>query len=117
MTIGARRRATTTSSGSSPACARPSKIALQAGDCDVGQGKILVNKARARRRNKDRTKTGEARIIQLCPRALHVLKRQLALRARLKLTGMIGHDDLFLRESGQPIRNLNDPSTTAGAGR
>lgn len=61
------------------------------------------------RRDKDRTKTGEDRIIELCPRALDVLKRQLALRTRLEQAGKIHHDDVFFRDSGEPIRNLNDP--------
>lgn len=38
------------------------------------------------RRDKDRTKTSEDRIVEPCPRALQALKRQL-----------------------EPIRNLNDP--------
>jgi len=40
---------------------------------------------------------------------LQVLKRQLALRARLQFAGKIHHEDLFFRESGLAIRNLNDP--------
>jgi len=58
-------------------------------DCDVAQGKVKIDKARVVARDKDRTKTSEDRIIELCPRALHVLKRHLALRARLKLEGKI----------------------------
>jgi len=89
---------------------RPSEqIALQVSDCDVSQGKISVNKARVMRRDKDRTKNGEDRIIELCPRALEVLKRQFALRARLERAGKIHHDDVFFRDSGEPIRNLNHP--------
>ena len=49
---------------------RPSEqIALRVDDCDLSQGKILVNKARVMKRDKDRTKTGEDRIVELCPRA------------------------------------------------
>ena len=33
----------------------------------------------------------------LCPRALDVLKRQLAVRARLELAGEINHDQLFFK--------------------
>ena len=44
--------------------------------------------------------------MELCPRALEVLKRHLTLRARLKLAGKIDHDDLFFKETGEPIRNL-----------
>ena len=49
---------------------RPSEqIALRVEDCDLGQGKFMVNKARVMKRDKDRTKTGEDRIVELCPRA------------------------------------------------
>ncbi|GFE91709.1 site-specific integrase [Steroidobacter agaridevorans] len=61
------------------------------------------------RRNKDRTKTGEDRLVELCPRAIDVLKRQLALRARFKLAGKIHHDYLFFRDDGKPLRDLNHP--------
>lgn len=89
---------------------RPSEqIALLVTDCDVGQGKIHVTKARVVARDKDRTKTSEDRLVELCPRALHVLKRHLALRARMKLSGEINHDDLFFKEDGSPIRNLQYP--------
>jgi len=89
---------------------RPSEeIALLVTDCDVGQSKIKVTKARVVARDKDRTKTSEDRLVELCPRALHVLKRHLALRARLKLAGRIDHDDLFFKEDGVPIRNLQYP--------
>lgn len=61
---------------------RPSEqIALLASDCDVAQGK-----ARVMTKDKDRTKTSDDRLIELCPRALEVLKRHLALRARLTFT-------------------------------
>jgi hypothetical protein len=78
-------------------------------DCDVTQGKISVTKARVMARDKDRTKTSEDRLVELCPRALDVLKRQLALRARLVLAGKIRHDDLFFKDDGSPIRNLQYP--------
>jgi hypothetical protein len=60
-------------------------------------------------RDKDRTKTGEDRLVDLNPRALAVLKRQLALHAKLKLAGTIFHDELFFKENGEPIRNLQYP--------
>jgi integrase len=60
---------------------RPSEeIALEVADCDLTQGKVMVSKARVMRHDKDRAKTGEDRLVELCPRALEVLKRQLALR-------------------------------------
>jgi integrase len=89
---------------------RPSEqIAVRVTDCDIAQGKIKIDKARVVARDKDRTKTSEDRIVELCPRALHVLKRHLALRARLKLEGKINHDDLFFKDDGTPIRNLQYP--------
>jgi integrase len=51
----------------------------------------------------------DQRIVELRLRALHVLKRQLALRARLKLEGKINHEDLFFKEEGTAIRNLQYP--------
>ncbi len=42
----------------------------------------------------------------LCPRALGVLGRQLALRTRLEEAGKIDHGHLFFKENGEPIRNL-----------
>jgi hypothetical protein len=43
------------------------------------------------------------------PRALAVFRRQLALRARLKAAGAIGHDHVFFRETGEPFWNLQIP--------
>ena len=89
---------------------RPSEqIALQVGDCDIAHCKISVSKARVMARDKDRTKTSTDRLVELCPRALQVLKRHLALRARLQLAGKIQHEDLFFKETGEPIRNLQYP--------
>ena len=89
---------------------RPSEqIALRITDCDLVHGKISVTKARVMARDKDRTKTSEDRLVELCPRALQVLKGHLALRAELKLQGKIDHDDLFFKEDGTPIRNLQYP--------
>jgi len=86
---------------------RPSEqIALLVQDCDLTQAKLKVTKARVMNRDKDRTKTGVDRIVELCPRALDVLKRQLALRERMKQAGRIKHDHLFFRTNGKPIRLL-----------
>jgi integrase len=95
-------------------CANP-QIALLVTDCDLSQGRIKVTKARVVSRDKDRTKTREDRIVELCPRALHVLKRRLALRARLQLAGKIRHEELFLQGRGSPIRNLQYPGLGGGA--
>ena len=73
------------------------------------RGKISISKARVMARDKDRTKTSTDRLVELCPRALQVLKGHLALRASLQLAGKIQHDDLFFKETGEPIRNLQYP--------
>jgi len=89
---------------------RPSEqIALLVSDCDIGQGRVNITKARVMSRDKDRTKTCTDRLIELCPRALAVLKRHLVLRARLQLAGKIKHEELFFKENGEPIRNLQYP--------
>lgn len=85
------------------------QIALLVSDCDLTHGKINITKARVMARDKDRTKTSTDRLIELCPRALEVLKRHLALRANLKLAGHIQHEELFFKEDGSPIRNLQYP--------
>ena len=89
---------------------RPSEqIALLVSDCDISQAKISVTKARVMTRDKDRTKTSEDRLVELNQRALQVLKHQLALHEKLKLAGKIDHDELFFKETGEPIRNLQYP--------
>ncbi len=89
---------------------RPSEeIALVLSDLDLVSGIISVNKARVAGIDRCQTKTGEDRRIVLCPRALAVLKRQLALRARLEAADAIGHDHVFFRETGEPFWNLQMP--------
>lgn len=85
------------------------QIALTAHDCDLVKGKIRITKARVRGREKDRTKTREDREINLCGRALEVLKRQMSLRAQLVQTGKIDHEFVFFQEDGSPILNLSYP--------
>jgi integrase len=89
---------------------RPSEeIALGVNDFDPARRAVTVNKARVAGIDKDSTKTGEARRIELCPRAMNVLRRQLALRARLQHEGRIQHDHLFFKDNGAPIRTLLYP--------
>jgi integrase len=89
---------------------RPSEeIALVLSDLDVVNGIVSVNKARVAGVDRCQTKTGEDRRITLCPRALVVLKRQLALRARLEAAGVIRHDHVFFHETGEPFWNLLIP--------
>jgi hypothetical protein len=51
-----------------------------------------VSKARVAGIDKNCTKTGEDRVVTLCPRAIRILVRQLKLRERLKIAGLIDHD-------------------------
>jgi hypothetical protein len=89
---------------------RPSEqIALLVTDYDPRKGVLSVTKARVLRRDKDRTKTQEERDVELCPRALEVLKRHLALRDEYVTAGKIRHEHLFFLEDGSPI---SDPEIT-----
>lgn len=63
---------------------------------------LTINKARVAGIDKDSTKTGEARQVELCPRAVNVLGRQLA---PLQREGRIHHDHFFFKDNGEPIRN------------
>lgn len=86
---------------------RPSEqVALVLADFDATRGTLKINKARVGGIDNDSTKTGEDRRIELCPRAIQVLHRQIALRESLQLAGKIDHDQLFFKETGKPIRNL-----------
>jgi integrase len=87
------------------------EIALTVRDFDEARGTLSVTKARVLGIDKDTTKTCEDRIIQLSPRALAVLKRQLALYRDLKAHRLIDHNNqLFFKDDGTPIRNLNYPA-------
>jgi integrase len=86
---------------------RPSEqIALLVSDFDPTHGTLGINKACVGGIHKDSTKTGEDRRIELCPRAVEVLSRQLALRDALIREGKITHNQLFFKATGEPIRNL-----------
>ncbi len=101
---GARHRATTTSFGSSP-IAPSEQIALLVSDFDPTHGTLGVNKACVVGIDKDSTKTGEDRRIELCPARAPGLNRQLALRDALAREGKISHGQLFFKATGEPIRN------------
>ena len=73
------------------------QISLLVSDCDLVRRKISVIKARVMTRDKDRTKTRKDRVVESCPRALAVLNRQLALRARLQLAGEIDQEHVFFK--------------------
>ena len=86
---------------------RPSEqIALVLTDLDVENGIISINKARVSGVDRCKTKTGEDRRVELCPRALQVLKRQLRLRERLAAAGRLHHDHVFVHDDGRPMRDL-----------
>jgi integrase len=89
---------------------RPSEqIALLVTDYDARRAVLSVTKARVLRRDKDRTKTQEDRDVELCLRALEVLRRHLALREEYVAAGKIRHEHLFFLEDGRPI---SDPEIT-----
>ena len=45
-------------------------------------------------------------MVELCPRALAILKRQFALRDQYASADKIKHDFVFFRDDGKPMRNL-----------
>ena len=75
-------------------------------DYDAINGTLRVSKACVAGKDKNCTKTGEDRIVTLCPRAICALARQLNLRKRLKAAGLIDHDHLFFTAGGSMIRHL-----------
>jgi integrase len=82
---------------------RPSEsIALQWPDIDLKRGIARIDKARVMARDKDRTKTSVAREIELCPRALAILKKQWT------LTGLQGKH-VFGQDNGRPYHDLQMP--------
>jgi hypothetical protein len=86
---------------------RPSEeIALNVRDFDEAHGTLSVTTTRVYGVDKNTTKTHEDRVIELCPRAIAVLKRQLSLFRHLKARGRIDHDQLFFKDNGSPIRVL-----------
>jgi integrase len=86
---------------------RPSEeIALLVSDYDAVNATLRVSKARVAGIDKNCTKTGEDRIVTLCPRAIRVVSRQLKLRERLKAAGLIEHEHLFFGADGAVIRHL-----------
>jgi hypothetical protein len=79
-------------------------------DYDVRRAVLSVTKARVPRRDKDRTKTQEDRDVELCPRALEVLRRHLALRDEYVAAGKIRHSTftrLKMRWNKDPLRTLH----------
>ena len=88
---------------------RPSEqISLTVSDLDAARGTLSVSKARVAGVDRATTKTGVHRVFELCPRALAVLRRQLALRERLIREGAIRHPHLFFTEDGSPFRSIKE---------
>jgi len=85
------------------------QFALELSDCNLLKGSISITKAVVLSRKKNRTKTNEDRVIELCPRALEVLRRQLALRERMKAAGKIRHRCVFFTETGEPFQTVYLP--------
>ena len=86
---------------------RPSEeIALRVRDFDEVEGTLSITKARVYGVDRNMTKTYEDRVVQLCPRAIVTLKRQLNLYRRLKARGSINHDHLFFGDDESPIQRL-----------
>ena len=82
---------------------RPSElIALNWSDVDLVAGTATVDKARVMGRDKDTTKTSVSRCVELCPRALDVLKRQ------KRLTFLAG-ENVFGHEDGSPYHDRQVP--------
>ncbi|HVX91195.1 MAG TPA: DUF3596 domain-containing protein [Candidatus Paceibacterota bacterium] len=72
---------------------RPSEeIALVVSDYDRANGVLSISKARVDGIQRDRTKTGEDRRVEFCPRAITILESHLAWRTELVRAGHIGHD-------------------------
>lgn len=86
---------------------RPSEqIALLWPDFSDARGEMVVSKARVMARDKDEPKNYVDRTLELCPRALAVIRRRRSRWSELTLAGKIIHDRIFFREDGQPWHDL-----------
>jgi integrase len=85
------------------------EFALQVQDCDLVSGKITVTKAVVEEEMKNRTKTNQDRELTLCPRALEVLRAQIALRERMVVAGLINHEFVFFSAVGEPLETTYLP--------
>jgi integrase len=83
------------------------QIALRTSDYDPRRGTLHVQKAVVMGLDKDRTKTSEDRVVELCPRARSILDRQLQLREAYRQAGKLDHDYIFFKTEGDPIRALD----------
>jgi len=89
---------------------RPSEqIALVVSDHDRVNGVLSITKARVDGIDRDATKNGEDRRVDLCPRAIAILESHLAWRDSLVRKGRIAHDALFFTHDYRPIRSIHYP--------
>jgi integrase len=89
---------------------RPSEqIALTVADFERDRQILRVSKSRVRRIDRDATKTGAAREVLLCSRAVSVLERQLRLRDQLKRESRIAHEFLFFEGDGRAFQDTRNP--------
>jgi integrase len=82
------------------------QISLRTADCDIEKAIIHIHQVVVLGRQKDRPKNNEDRTVELCPRAFAVLQRQWALRDHFIEDGKIGHDFVFFKDNGEPIRSV-----------
>ena len=85
------------------------EISLRVPNCDLAKGTIKIERVVVLGRDKNRPKNNEPRTVELCPRALSVLRRQLALRGAYVRAGKIHHDFVFFKSDGAPMRGLKYP--------
>jgi integrase len=85
------------------------QFALDVADCDLVNGKISVTKTVVDGQMKNRTKTNQDRDINLCPRALEVLRAQMELRDRMVAAGKVNHHRVFFTAVGEPLETTYLP--------
>ncbi len=97
---------------------RPSEhISLVVSDYDRTSGVLSITKARVQGIQREVTKTGEDRRVELCPRAIAILESHLAWRASLVHEGRIDHDALFFTHDFRPIPDAPNTRSSAGTRR
>lgn len=87
------------------------QVSLRVHDYDGVNGILNVTKSRRANQERDRTKNGGEFRVKLCPRAIDVLERYLRLRETMVSAGLIDHDNLFVTESGAPLRRCGRMSS------
>jgi hypothetical protein len=78
-------------------------------DYDRANGVLSITKARVDGVERDVTKNGEDRRVELCPRAVAILEAHLAWREWLIRKGHVNHDALFFTHDYRPIRDIGYP--------